>query len=346
MYPSVRFSRKNTVEESVVDFFPGILQSKMGANGAVRRVQISRGLHQVRHQDCLTQNKTSKLSRYFLLLHVYSFCFQNTLSQVQQAIFNPSPSEKFIRAAKYTGNEKKTLLPLLPSPIPPQFESEPDLPPLPGELDLERDPDLADPDLDRDLEGDLDGEREPDPTERERDLDLEADRGDLLRLLLLDRERADPAGEPLLLRVGLLLRLRLLLRLAAERGEPLLLLLRLLLLLALRDLDLDLEADLDPDLERDLLPAPSSSSSSPWVSLICSSSSSSSSSLISSSSPCGSRYFSRYLCILCSCLVGGRWRTTSLELDGAWPCLRRRLLSRTLYKRNRHVESCEGKQST
>ncbi len=102
MYPSVRFSQKNTVEESVVDFFPGILQSKMGANGAVRRVQISRGLHQVRHQDCLTQIKTtSKLSRYFLLRHVYSFCFQNTLSQ--QAIFNLSSSEKFIRAAKYTG---------------------------------------------------------------------------------------------------------------------------------------------------------------------------------------------------------------------------------------------------
>ena len=86
-----------------------------------------------------------------------------------------------------------------------------------------------------------------------------------------------------------------------------------------RDLDLDRDFDLDPDLDLAVFAAcPSSSSSS------------SSSSDISSSSWRGSRFFSRYLCILCSCLFSGRCLTTSLLLLICCPAFNLLLLNLTL----------------
>ena len=87
-----------------------------------------------------------------------------------------------------------------------------------------------------------------------------------------------------------------------------------------RDLDLDRDFDLEPDLDLSAVFAPCPSSSS---------SSSSSSSDISSSSWRGSRFFSRYLCILCSCLFSGRCLTTSLLLLICCPAFSLLLLNLT-----------------
>ena len=85
-------------------------------------------------------------------------------------------------------------------------------------------------------------------------------------------------------------------------------LLRLFDLDLLRDFDLEADRDRDFDLDSDLDLSPV------LVARPSSSSSSSSSSDISSSSCRGSRFFSLYLCILCSCLLRGLCLTTSLLL--------------------------------
>ena len=162
--------------------------------------------------------------------------------------------------------------------------------------------------------------------------DLLTDR-DLLRLTLL---LADLLLDLLLLTLRDLLRLteRDLLLLALR--DLLLLtdldLLRLFDLDLLRDLDLDLdlEADRDLDLDRDFDLDPDLDLPAVLAACPSSSSSSSSSSDISSSSWSGSRFFSRYLCILCSCLFSGRCLTTSLLLLICCPAFSLLLLNLTL----------------
>ena len=186
---------------------------------------------------------------------------------------------------------------------------------------------------------------------------------DLLLLLETDRDldfERDFLPAATGLRVGDLLPDRDLLRLTLLLADLLLDLLRLtlrdllrlterdLLLLALRDLllltdldllrlfdldllrDLDLEADLDLDLDRDFDLDPDLDLSAVLAACPSSSSSSSSSSDISSSSWRGSRFFSRYLCILCSCLFSGRCLTTSLLLLICCPAFNLLLLNLTL----------------
>ena len=180
--------------------------------------------------------------------------------------------------------------------------------------------------------------------ETDRDLDFERDflpaatglrvgDRDLLRLTLL---LADLLLDLLRLTLRDLLRLteRDLLLLALR--DLLLLtdldLLRLFDLDLLRDLDLDLdlEADRDLDLDRDFDLDPDLDLSAVLAACPSSSSSSSSSSDISSSSWRGSRFFSRYLCILCSCLFSGRCLTTSLLLLICCPAFNLLLLNLTL----------------
>jgi len=199
------------------------------------------------------------------------------------------------------------------------------------------------------------------------DLDLLLLDADPLRdlLLLLETDRDFDFERDFLpaasgLRVGDLLTDRDLLRLTLLLADLLLDLLRLtlrdllrlterdLLLLALRDLllltdldllrlfdldllrDLDLEADRDLDLDRDFDLDPDLDLSPVLVVCPSSSSSSSSSSDISSSSWRGSRFFSLYLCILCSCLFNGRCLTTSLLLLICCPAFNLLLLNLTL----------------
>ena len=199
------------------------------------------------------------------------------------------------------------------------------------------------------------------------DLDLLLLDADPLRdlLLLLETDRDFDFERDFLpaasgLRVGDLLADRDLLRLTLLLADLLLDLLRLtlrdllrlterdLLLLALRDLllltdldllrlfdldllrDLDLEADRDLDLDRDFDLDPDLDLSAVLAVCPSSSSSSSSSSDISSSSWRGSRFFSRYLCILCSCLFSGRCLTTSLLLLICCPAFNLLLLNLTL----------------
>merc|ERR1719264_2167151 len=172
--------------------------------------------------------------------------------------------------------------------------------------------------------------------ETDRDLDFERD--------FLPAATGLRVGDRDLLRLTLLLAdlLRDLLRLT-ER-DLLLLALRDLLLLTdldllrlfdldlLRDLDLDLdlEADRDLDLDRDFDLDPDLDLPAVLAACPSSSSSSSSSSDISSSSWRGSRFFSRYLCILCSCLFRGRCLTTSLLLLICCPAFNLLLLNLTL----------------
>merc|ERR1719264_701655 len=176
--------------------------------------------------------------------------------------------------------------------------------------------------------------------ETDRDLDFERD--------FLPAATGLRVGDRDLLRLTLLLADLLLDLLRLTLRDLLRLTERDLLLLALRDLllltdldllrlfdldllrDLDLEADRDLDLDRDFDLDPDLDLSPVLVVCPSSSSSSSSSSDISSSSWRGSRFFSLYLCILCSCLFNGRCLTTSLLLLICWPAFNLLLLNLTL----------------
>ena len=176
--------------------------------------------------------------------------------------------------------------------------------------------------------------------ETDRDLDFERD--------FLPAATGLRVGDRDLLRLTLLLADLLLDLLRLTLRDLLRLTERDLLLLALRDLllltdldllrlfdldllrDLDLEADLDLDLDRDFDLDPDLDLSAVLAACPSSSSSSSSSSDISSSSWRGSRFFSRYLCILCSCLFSGRCLTTSLLLLICCPAFNLLLLNLTL----------------
>ena len=184
--------------------------------------------------------------------------------------------------------------------------------------------------------------------ETDRDLDFERDflvAASGLRVgdLLTDLDLLRLADLDLLLLTDLLLDLlRLTLRdlLRLTERDLLLLALRDLLLLTDLDLlrlfdldllrDLDLEADRDLDLDRDFDLDPDLDLPAVLAACPSSSSSSSSSSDISSSSWRGSRFFSRYLCILCSCLFSGRCLTTSLLLLICCPAFNLLLLNLTL----------------